>query len=537
MSSETPGPVGGQGQEPTPEVDYLGHEEQGTRSNGRRWGIVAAATVGVLGVAGAGAWGVSALMGGGPGAANAVPANALAYLSLDLDPSADQKVEAYQLMRKFPALKEKLGDGDDLRRTIVEAILTEAPCDDLDFDSDFDPWLGNRVAVSVVPGDQEPVPFFVLEVKDQDKATQGIEAVAACGEGAQEEMPGSSFVDDYMIFAEDENTAQQIADDAEAGSLAEDAGFERWVDEAGGGGIVTGYVSAEAPMVLLDEVTSAAGDPAGALGGEMSQEELEKDLTEQFEEFEGAAMVLRIDDGALELETAASTAGQELATDGGDSGLVDLPASTVVALGFGIGDGAVQDLMDRLAESLGEAELEELVSEAEAQTGLTLPEDLEALLGDGLSVAVDSSVDVSAMFGSESGSINLPVGVRITGDPTEIVPVLEKVIAAVGAEGQLVVEEGDGVVAVGVSPDYVARLAEDGDLGGQDAFQSALPGVADSVGGLFVDFDAEDWLTKMVESEPNAAELRENLEPLDSLGITGRIDGDVMRASIRLSTD
>jgi hypothetical protein len=534
MSSETPGPVGGEGPESTPGVEYLGPEQEGGRSGGRRWGIVAAATVGVLGVAGAGAWGVTALMGGGPGAATAVPANALAYLALDLDPDAGQKVEAYQLMRKFPALKEKLGDGDDLRRSLVEAILTDAPCDDLDFDSDFDPWLGNRVAVSVLPGGEEPVPFFVLEVKDEEKATDGVEAIAECGD--EEEQPGTAFSGDYMILAEDDATAQRIADDAEAGSLAEDAGFERWVDEAGGSGIVTGYVAADAPTALLDAAKSGAGDSA-ALLDDPETEELEKQLTEQFEEFEGAAMVLRVDDGALELETAASAVGEELTADGSDSGLVDLPSSTAVALGFGIADGAVGELMDTLAESLGQEELDAMIADAEAQTGLALPEDLEALLGDGMSIAVDSSIDVSAMMGVESGGINLPVGARISGDPAEIVPALEKVIAAAGAQGQLVIEEGDGVVAVGVTPDYVAELVEDGDLGSQDGFQSALPGLEDSAGGLFVDFDTDDWLARMMEGEPDAAELRENLEPLDSLGITGRVDGDVMRASIRLSTD
>jgi hypothetical protein len=556
MSSEMPGPAGGSGSEPTHEVEYLGEEGHGGRTSARRWGIVAAATVGVLGVAGAGAWGVSALMGGGSGAANAVPGNALAYLSLDLDPGAGQKVEAYQMMRKFPALKEKLGDGEDLRRSLVEAMLTDAPCDDLDFASDFDPWLGNRVAVSVLPGDDEPVPFFVLEVKDEDKARDGVRAVAECGD-AESELPGTAFVDGYMVLAEDDAVAQRIADDAEAGSLAEDAGFERWVDEAGGSGIVTGYVSAEAPKVLLDAAMAGAGDPAALLDGSMDgqvvfepeetatdaleagdepgTDELEQKLAEQLEEFEGAAMVLRFDDGALELETAASVVGEGLPSDGSDSGLVDLPASTAVALGFGVGDDTVSGLMDNLADSLGEEELDAMVAQAEAQTGLTLPEDLEALLGDGMSFAMDSSIDLNAMFGVEAGAMNLPVGVRISGDPAAIVPVLEKVVTAAGVQEQVVIEEGDGVVAVGVTPDYVAELVDDGALGDQEGFQSALPDLDDSAGGLFVDFDTEDWLAKMIEGED--AELLDNLEPLDSLGVTGQVDGDVMRASVRLSTD
>ena len=109
-----------------------------------------------------------------------------------------------------------------------------------------------------------------------------------------------------------------------------------------------------------------------------------------------------------------------------------------------------------------------MLAEAEAETGLTLPEDLQTLLGDGLSVAVDSSVDLGAMA-SGSGDVDpadLPVGVRIVGDPDEITGVLDKVEAALGPVlGPIVVEEGDGVVAFGLDADYVATLAEDGSLG------------------------------------------------------------------------
>jgi hypothetical protein len=514
-------------------MEYLGTEPPARRSGGRKWGIAALATVGVLGVAGAGAYAAGMLTGEGAGAAEAVPGNALAFLTLDLDPGVGQKVEAYRLMRKFPALAEKLGEGQDLRRSLVEGALADAPCEGLTFDDDFAPWLGNRVAVSAVRGDDEPVPFLVLEVTDREQAATGVEDVAACG--GEDEGFGTAFVGDYLILAEDTDTAARIAGDTEAGSLADDDNYRRWVQEAGGDGIVTGYVSAEAPRLLLDEAvkeaTSEPGTSAAGGVGDLSPEELEEQLGETVEEFEGGAMVLRLDDGALQLEVAASAVGEVVASDGGASGLADLPASTVLAFGVGIADGTVEEMLDELAQSVGQEELDTSIARAEAMTGLTLPEDLETLLGDGVSVALDSSVDIGA------GVLGAPAGLRITGDPQRIVPVLEKLVAAVGVEEQVFIESGDGVVAVGLAPTYVARLAEDGDLGEQDGFRSALPDIDDSTGGLFVDFDTDDWLTELVEQEPDADELRENLEPLDSLGVSGRVDGDVMRATIRLSTD
>jgi hypothetical protein len=367
-------------------------------------------------------------------------------------------------------------------------------------------------------------------VKDEDQARAGVDAVAACGEGEADEV-GTAFLGDYMILAETAGAAEQVAEDAEAGSLADSEGFERWVDEAGGSGILTGYVSAEAPKAFLD---LAGAEAAGDLEAELGDVE---QLTEMAKDFDGAAMVVRLDDGAVEIETAMSTMPDQAQGDGQDSGLVDLPASTVIAFGLGIGDDTVADFLDQLAESVGQEEFDAMVAEAEAGTGLSLPEDLQALLGDGFSVAVDSSLDVEALNAMAAGPIDVPVGIRITGDPDEITPVVEKVVAMAGVEGQVVVEEGDGVVAIGVTEDYVSRLAEDGDLGEQEGFGKAMPDMDESAGGLFVDFDTDDWLARMMEGEAGAEQVRANLEPLDSLGITGRVDGDVTRASIRLSTD
>ena len=55
-----------------------------------------------------------------------------------------------------------------------------------------------------------------------------------------------------MVVAETDAIAEDLVDQVQRGSLADDDGFNRWVDEAGGSGILTGYVSAEAPMAMLE---------------------------------------------------------------------------------------------------------------------------------------------------------------------------------------------------------------------------------------------------------------------------------------------
>ena len=98
----------------------------------------------------------------------------------------------------------------------------------------------------------------------------------------------------------------------------------------------------------------------------------------------------------------------------------------------------------------------------------------------------------------------------------------------------MTVESGDGVVAFGLDAEHVASLAEDGDLGGEPQFEAALPDLEERAGGLYLDFNAEDWLTDLADQD---AELRENLEPLGALGITSWQDGDTVHGKVRLSTD
>jgi hypothetical protein len=573
-----------------PEVEYLGPEESpsATPANGRRWAVVAGVTAGVLAIAAVAAWGATQfLSGGGPGAASAVPANALAYVALDLDPSAGQKVEAYRTLRKFPAIRDKIGSGDDLRRSLVEGLLSSSPCKGLSYDQDVGPWLGNRIAMAVVPGAQggQPSPFAAVQVTDEDQARAGVQALTECAEtGSGPSAVGTAFTDDgYLIVAQSDAEATRIVEDAASSSLADDAGYQNWVGEAGGEGIITGYVDADAPKALFRSMGPMGPiRPMGGMGGSSSFDDsgtvrlagrapVFGDSTSPspaptpgpdffqrgprprfglgmggmsmlplmmggparlFDDFKGAAFSLRFADGALELESATSSLGSVTTTDAGDSGIKDLPTSTAVAFGFAVGDTFVQDLLDSLASTMGQAPLDAAAAGAERETGLSLPEDVQTLLGQGVSVALDSSTDLDRAF--SDGESKLPVAVRIKGDPNEIVPVLDKLIKSSHAENDVVVKTGDNVVAVGFVSDQVAAVAGDGSLGDSDAFRNVLPDLDQSVGGLFVNFDAGDWLTNSAGDDESA---KANLAPLDSLGITGTRDGDVLHGVVRLSTD
>lgn len=76
---------------------------------------------------------------------------------------------------------------------------------------------------------------------------------------------------------------------------------------------------------------------------------------------------------------------------------------------------------------------EELFAELSAQSGLDLPADAETLAGESAVLAVGSDFDAEQMMNSGDGS-DVPVGVKVQGDPGAIEAVLDKVRGQMGTE-------------------------------------------------------------------------------------------------------
>ena len=81
-----------------PAAQQAGYAEPGAepRPSGKRTAVIAGVTAGTLAVVGVSAFAAVHFLSGGPQAEKAIPANALAVVSLDLDPGAGQKVEAFK---------------------------------------------------------------------------------------------------------------------------------------------------------------------------------------------------------------------------------------------------------------------------------------------------------------------------------------------------------------------------------------------------------------------------------------------------------
>jgi hypothetical protein len=518
MSSNIPG---------SGEPEYLGTAPQrpDTADRGKRTAVLAVVAVAVVAVVGAGGWAALQLMSGGTSAATAVPSNAVGYVSLDLDPSAGQKIEAIKIMKKFPGLDKQLdlGSKDDLRRWVFDKIQEDGSCDKVDYSKDIEPWIGDRVALAAVPSGTDSVtPLVAVQVTDEDAARKGVEVLDGACPGAKDSS-GTAFVGDYLVVSDTQKHADALASQAKESSLEDDADFQGWMDKAGDSGVVTMYAAPEALSVIS------------------KMEKNRPRMGKLANDFRGGAGVVRFHDGGVEAEFVGGGLPKSLAPKTGAAGAdtATLPATTGAALSLAFRRGAVEDSMQSMADMLGTS-VADLKAEAEAQTGLELPEDAQTLLGDGVSLSVDSSADLKPLM-SGSDPSSLPFGLRIKGDPAAITAVVDKLKSAVGPEADsLVTKSGDGVVALGLNQDYVDKLSAGGKLGDERSFQSVVPEADKASAVFYVNFDAGNgWAGRLAgqlsDGDPS---VTENVAPLDALGFSAWADSDgVQHALLRLTTD
>lgn len=532
------------------EPEYLGDTPSApTEHSARKWPVLGMVAAGVVGVVGLGGWAAMSLMAGGTQPAEAVPANAIGYVSLDLDPSAAQKIEAVQILRKFPAIARDLevSSQDDLRRWVFEQMQEDGVCKELDYATDVAPWIGDRIAVAGVPAEEaggEPTPLLALQVTDVDAAEAGITVLAECGDARDF---GVAVSGDYALVSDSQAHADALAASVEQGTLADDADYQKWMERVGDPGIVTMYAApgaidalADMRHTMPDELSKMPGHGTNPLLPQPDMAAMHRQLEKVAADFEGMAGVIRFEDGAVEVELVGESTPDDLMTADDRSGVAELPGSTALALGASPREGWTQKYVEMLGEMMGaDGSVDRMLRDAEAMTGLQLPEDIERLLGDGFALSVDAGLDISAAAQNPAAA---PAGVRVSGDPAEINAVVAKIRRVLGPRADaLVVEEGDGVVALGLDADYVRELAGEGDLGAQATFRDVVPDVDGAGAVFFLDFDVvERWVSQGMEQSGRTMErsVQENLAPLRALGVTASVDDDGSeRALLRLSTD
>lgn len=524
--------------------------------NDNRKRLIALGALGATAVVVAGgAWAATSFFATGSQPAEALPDSTVAYFSIDLDPSGGQKIEAIKTLRKFPAFTDQvdLETDDDLRERLFEEITSSGACEGLDYAKDVKPWLGSRAAMAAVDlGEDEPAAVGVVQVTDSGKAEDGMsKLVDTCGGGedVEGEVGGWVVDGDWMVISETKEIATQVVEATDGGTLADDAAFGTWTGEAGDDGFMSFYV-AKGVTKYADELGgmgSMMGGPLMMQGADEAMgdtavegDEVPEELQQLIDDFDGAAATVRFDDGAVEVEYAMSNYQQDMTkymeSDEGVSMVGGLPGDTVAAFGLSLTEGWGDAMLDYVKSTMPDeaGDIDEQLSQLETETGLAIPEDIETLMGDGMTLSLGSGIDPDAIANGGPGEV--PVGLKIKGDAGEIQAVLDKIAAQAPPEMAefMQVTEGDGYAVLALQDDYRGKLESGGDLAETDDYQAVVES-DDAQSVLYVNFDADDdWLVRVTEDMP---EVSENVAPLSAFGVSGWVDGDVMHGLFKLTTD
>ena len=101
------------------------------------------------------------------------PAASIAYVKIDLDPAASEKIAALRFEQKFPNAPH-VTSADQLKDALLSAAF-DRPSSPIDYATDIKPWLGDRVAVALYPDASGAIqPVGILQVKDAAQAQTGL---------------------------------------------------------------------------------------------------------------------------------------------------------------------------------------------------------------------------------------------------------------------------------------------------------------------------------------------------------------------------
>jgi hypothetical protein len=454
---------------------------------------------------------VGALSGGGAQPVDALPAGAFAVVSVDLDPSAKQKVDGFRFLRKFPALRAHVPADGDVREVLFDAVAGEARWGGIDFDSQVAPWLGKRVAVAEYPaaaGAKAPTTVVALQVTDGDAARAGLQrlvdaaarpSVGGAGSAGSGGLGTPGFVvdGDYALLAETPAVAQAMADRAESAPLSGDSHFAADLAAAGDGIAVSWFDLARAGSAAAG-VAGALGPAAGAFGSAAGTSARVTFVAR----FNGPDVFEVV--GHATGVTAARWATHPV------SGMGRLPRTSVVALGLSGGGTLVDQTFPAMRTSLllQGADPDKMVDRVRRSLGVRLPGDLSVLLGDNLVAALDAG-----------GKGHPQVGARVTTDVAKAQDVLDKLergghgVAGV-AVPHVVRRVVGGDLVVASTAREAKRLARRGTLGDVPAFTRSLPDLAGADAALWVDPSG------LASAVIGARATNANLEPIDGLGVT-----------------
>lgn len=484
-------------------------------------------------------------------AAGITPVNALALVSVNLDPSIDQKRNLLSVARRFPAASDKVkGEFDETRDELLDDLVKEAG---LDFKRDVEPWLGDEVAFALLPpaeGD-EPRPVVLVQTTDEAKAKAALEKVRKSGDfdGQYRMVDGFAVISDQSDPADEEKVLDVIAAQAgkDDGGLAKSKVFTDVVDELAGDRLMLAWTDVQAVLRLAQQTSPLPGF----------------DLTAAFKDASSVAVDFHAEKEALVFEGVSRPFNEG---KGGEPEITEgLSKDSIGAFTFFDVATVFKQVM-ALVSGGGGGDGDEFLEEFEQQTGLNLQTDILSWM-EGEFVMVAGAVPEGQMF-PDFGLVIDPT------DKQKARAALPRIIQSLETNGNIKLEErkvegGTTAYVVpeaftpGIQPalalfddrfvlanriEYLEQLSKPASskLGDSSSYEKVVgEGSSQTVAQMILRIDPireaiEKAFLDSAEGDERGdyeTEIRPNLEPLDAFGFVARHDGKFDRFEMKITFD
>jgi len=455
------------------------------------------------------------------------PANSVAYLKLDLDPAASEKVAALQFEQKFPNAPH-VTSADQLKDALLQAAFNDqSGPSTINYADDVKPWLGDRIALAVysdASGAAQTV--GIVQVKDAAKAKVGLAKIVQQSTG---QTAGYSVLGEYAVVGASQSAVDKAVAAAKASNITTSASYANDVATLKGDRILTAWADLGAVSKLAQKAL-AGGDAAllpgrlaglaGLAGSGLSG--LGGNTTSATGATAKGRLVagLRLESGSAELE------GRILGADvsgyhNGQAGalLGQLPSGSVAGVSIsGLGSIITKEIAALEASPLISGSLSTQLATAGTQLGISIPGDIVNLLGDNVAAGLDAVPTKGQASSFKFTAITQPT------DATKGLQTAQKLSDFAGLAGfPLTVSAKGNDVVVTNDAQASGSLSEDA------GFKSAMSGMpAQVVGAAYVNL-AGIWASGQAKNVPS------DIQHLTGIGTYEGIDGSDVVFAVRVT--
>jgi hypothetical protein len=467
--------------------------------------------------------------GSGPDPASLVPADAPLYGDFVVKPQGDQKDAVESFL-------EKITGSQDAGSTIVSKLDQSFAKDDITYEDDIEPWIGNDVGAFATKLGPSSTGAAVVPTSDPDAAMSTLETAAknspedgklttATYKGIDYDVQGDSSwgpVGDFIVIGTDDAFKAAVDTSKGGPALADSSAYKSAVADVPDDALASGYAD---PKAIVQAIVDAGSVPASQANA----------LLEQMGASGDGPVAGWLDATSSSAALTFSAPAPANAPSAGSSSLIaNFPDDAWLAFGAAnVGDGftkGIQQLQSFSNSGLGGVDQGAMLRRFTTLTGIDI-QNIGKWLGDVSGFMSGSSVlslsgalvlgtkdesasqqtlsEVEKLFKKDADVITRPLGGGQVGFSVQ----------PQTAPIQVVVEQRDGKVVIGLGQNSVDEaLAPSSKLGDSDTYKAATGTLGgDLVPSLYFDFQPIASFLKLAEASSPDPGLEQAMPYLDRL--------------------